>query len=76
MKRNSYLRKTKQIKRKDIIFELDEWAKIEEGANKLGITTSDYIRNMTLNGNILHADLSDSILDDVREYLQKLDLIR
>ena len=58
MRRNSYLRKTKQIKRKEIIFELDEWAKIEEGANALGITTSDYIRNMTLNGNILHADFS------------------
>ena len=58
MRRNFYLRKNKQIKRKEIIFELDEWAKIEEGANKLGITTSDYIRNMTLNGNILHTDFS------------------
>ena len=58
MGRDSYLRKTKQIKRKEIIFELDEWAKIEEGANALGITTSDYIRNMTLNGTILHMDFS------------------
>lgn len=52
------MRKTKQIKRKEIIFELDEWAKIEDNANLLGMTTSDYIRRMTLNGEIVKADLS------------------
>lgn len=52
------MKKTKQIKRNEIIFELDEWAKIEDNANSLGMTTSDYIRRMALNGKIVKADLS------------------
>jgi hypothetical protein len=57
MGRDSYLRKNKQIKRKEIIFELEEWAKIEEGANRLGTTTSDYIRNRHI---ILSLNLKES----------------
>ena len=43
---------------KQTLFELEEWAKIEDNANSLGMTTSDYIRRMTLNGKIVKVDLS------------------
>ena len=56
--RNLYLRKTKQIKRKEVIFELDEWARIEQAAQSLHLTTSEYIRSMTLHGNVVQIDLS------------------
>ena len=42
------MRKTKQIKRKEIIFEPDEWARIEADAAKLNLKTSEYIRRMVL----------------------------
>ena len=37
------MRKIKQIKRKEIIFEPDEWARIEADAAKLNLKTSEYI---------------------------------
>ena len=52
------MRKTKQIKRKEIIFELDEWSRIEQAAQSLNLTTSEYIRSMTLHGNVVQIDLS------------------
>ena len=52
------MRKTKQIKRKEIIFELDEWARIEQAAQSLNLKTSEYIRSMTLHGNVVQIDLS------------------
>ena len=55
------MRKTKQIKRKEIIFEPDEWARIEADAVKLNLKTSEYIRRMVLQGQIIHIDVSDII---------------
>ena len=55
------MRKTKQIKRKEIIFEPDEWARIEADAAKLNLKTSEYIRRMVLQGQIIHIDVSDII---------------
>ena len=52
------MRKKKQIKRKEIIFELDEWSRIEQAAQSLHLTTSEYIRSMTLHGNVVQIDLS------------------
>ncbi len=52
------MRKTKQIKRKEIIFEPDEWARIEADAAKLNLKTSEYIRRMVLNGQIIQMDVS------------------
>ena len=50
------MRKTKQIKRKEIIFELDEWARIEREARSLSMTTSEYIRRMILNGKVVQVN--------------------
>ena len=52
------MRKTKQIKRKEIIFETDEWTRIEADAAKLNLKTSEYIRRMVLNGQIIQMDVS------------------
>lgn len=52
------MRKTKQIKRKEIIFEPDEWARIEADAAKLDLKTSAYIRRMVLHGQIIQTDVS------------------
>ena len=38
------MRKIKQIKRKEIIFEPDEWAHIVADAEKVNLKTSEYIR--------------------------------
>ncbi|MCR4759916.1 MAG: plasmid mobilization relaxosome protein MobC [Oscillospiraceae bacterium] len=51
------MRKTKQIKRKEIIFEPDEWARIEAKATKVNLKTSKYIRRMVLNGQIIQMDV-------------------
>lgn len=42
------MRKYKKIKRKEIIFDLDEWDKVEERAADLSMTTSDFIRHMAV----------------------------
>ena len=55
------MRKIKQIKRKEIIFEPDEWARIEADAAKLNLNTSEYIRRMVLHGQIINIDVSDII---------------
>lgn len=53
------MRKNKQIKRKEIIFELDEWARIEREAKSLRMTTSEYIRRIILNGKVVQVNLSE-----------------
>ena len=52
------MRKTKQIKRKEIIYELGEWERIEKSSQKLNMKTSDYIRRMSLNGQIVQVDVT------------------
>lgn len=52
------MRKYKQIKRKEVIFDIDEWNRIERQAAENSMTTSDYIRGMALNGNITKIEMS------------------
>lgn len=53
------MRKFKQVKRKEIIFDLDEWAVVEQQAKKIQINTSDYIRRMAIKGQIIIFDLKN-----------------
>ena len=46
------MRKYKQIKRKEVIYELDEWELIKKWAARFNITTSEYIRQATLTDKI------------------------
>ena len=53
------MRKFKQVKRKEIIFDLDEWEIVERQAKKIQISTSDYIRRMAIKGQITILDLKE-----------------
>ena len=53
------MRKFKQVKRKEIIFDLKEWDLVEKRANKVQINTSDFIRRMAIKGQIIIFDLKN-----------------
>ena len=46
------MRKYKKVKRKEIIFNLDEWKAIEEKAELLSMKTGTFIKRMSLEGKI------------------------
>ena len=46
------MRKFKQVKRKEIIFDLAEWNEVKRRAEQISMTTSEYIRRMAVNGKI------------------------
>lgn len=46
------MRKYKKVKRKEIIFNLDEWKAIEEKAELLSMKTGTFIKRMSLEGQI------------------------
>ena len=52
MKGEEKMRKYKEIKRKEIIYELDEWELIKKWAARFNITTSEYIRQSSLTDKI------------------------
>ena len=53
------MRKFKQVKRKEIIFDLNEWEIVERQAKQVQINTSDYIRRMAIKGQIIIFDLKE-----------------
>ena len=50
------MRKFKQVKRKEVVFDLNEWNEVESRANTISMKTSEYIRRMALDGQIINAD--------------------
>ena len=50
------MRKFKQVKRKEVIFDLNEWNAVESRANTVSMKTSEYIRRMALDGKIINSD--------------------
>ncbi len=46
------MRKYKKVKRKEIIFNLDEWQKIEQKAAAVSLKTGVYIHRMALEGHV------------------------
>ena len=44
------MRKYKEVKRKEVIFDPEEFKQVEQLAKKAGVTTSEYIRRMALSG--------------------------
>ena len=52
MKGEEKMRKYKEIKRKEVIYELDEWELIKKWAARFNITTSEYIRQSSLTDKI------------------------
>ena len=59
MKGMIYLRKFKQVKRKEIVFSLDEWSKIEHLAAEANLNTTEYIRRVALNKKIVQMNMPD-----------------
>ena len=53
------MRKYKQVKRKEIIYSLDEWALIEQRAVALSLKTSTYIKRLSLENNITYYDMKE-----------------
>ena len=54
------MRKFKQVKRKEIVFGLEEWKIIEEKANTLSLKPGTYIKRIALDGHIECYNLSDT----------------
>ena len=52
------MRKNKKIKRKEIIFDLDEWEQVEDRAEKMSMTTSDFIRRMAVKGEVRKIEMT------------------
>jgi hypothetical protein len=50
------MRRFKQVKRKEVVFDLNEWNEVESRADAISMKTSEYIRRMTLDGKIINAD--------------------
>lgn len=55
------MRKYKQVKRKEVIFSIDEWKLIEERAAAVLIKTGEFIRHIALTGHVSYTEHVDSI---------------
>ena len=51
------MRKFKEVKHKEIIYSLSEWKQIEKAAAKVSMQTSEYIRRMSLDGEIKYLNM-------------------
>ena len=48
------MRKKKKVKRKEVIFSLDEWKELEEKASQLSLKTGTFIKRMSLDGKVTY----------------------
>ena len=53
------MRKYKEVKRKEIIFDPEEFKQVEQLAKKAGVTTSEYIRRMALSGRFVQINMGE-----------------
>lgn len=53
------MRKYKQIKRKEIIFSIDEWKAVEDKAASVMMKTGTFIKRMSLDGHITYFNMSE-----------------
>lgn len=53
------MRKYKQVKRKEVIFDLNEWKSIEEKAASVSLKTGTYIKRISVNGPINYYDMKE-----------------
>ncbi len=54
------MRKYKQVKRKEVIFSLEEWKLIEEKAASLSLKTGTFVKRMALDGQITYYNLEEA----------------
>lgn len=55
------MRKFKQVKRKEIVYSVDEWKVIEERAAALSIKTGTYIKRISLENQIVCYELKEAV---------------
>lgn len=62
------MRKYKQVKRKEIVFSLDEWKQIEEKAASLSLKTGTFVKRMALDGQITYYNIEEvaSVMNALR----------
>ena len=48
------MRKFKKVKRKEVIFSLDDWNALEEKASQLSMKTGTFIKRMALDGKVTY----------------------
>ena len=53
------MRKYKQVQRKEIVYSLDEWKRIEERAASVMMKTGTFIKRMSLDGQITYYNMSE-----------------
>lgn len=51
------MRKYKQVKRKEVIFSMDEWKVIESKAASVMMKTGEYIRRIALTGHVTYYNM-------------------
>ena len=51
------MRKYKQVKKKKVTYDLDEWREVERRAAKLKMKTGTYIKRISADGNISMCDM-------------------
>lgn len=54
-----YLRKFKQVHRKEVTYDLAEWKQIEERAASVMLKTGPFIKRMSLEGKIIYFDMRE-----------------
>lgn len=54
-----YLRKFKQVHRKEVTYDLAEWKQIEERAASVMLKTGTFIKRMSLDGKIYYFDMRE-----------------
>ena len=53
------MRKTKQIKRKEVIYSIEEWEEVKRLAETASLKTGTYIKRISLKGKINVIDLNE-----------------
>ena len=59
MKGMIYLRKFKQVHRKEVTYDLAEWKQIERRATSIMLKTGTFIKRMSLEGQIVYFDMRE-----------------
>lgn len=54
------VRKYKQVKRKEVIFDLNEWAEVERRAAAANLKIGTYIKKIAVNGELTYYDMQNA----------------
>ena len=55
------MRKYKQVKRKEVVFDLTEWAEVERRAAAANLNIGTYIKKIAVNGELTYYDMQNAV---------------